>query len=34
VRSGRFVVDRIAAFDFKVRRFGVVAVVTAVAIFT
>ena len=28
LRSGRFVVDRIAASDFKVRRFGVVAVVT------
>jgi hypothetical protein len=28
LRSGRFVVDRIAASDFKVRRFGPVAVVT------
>ena len=28
LRSGRFVVDRIAASDFKVRRFGVVVVVT------
>ena len=28
LRTGRFAVDRIAASDFKVRRFGVVAVVT------